>query len=482
MIENKEQALLTLTEEAVKAATDLRSAFEENGRTVGEKMEKMQKHMEELERKLDAAPRSVTLPGMEVTSLRWKKTPEDFQRLLRSRPHGNAVEVAMVEDLQRSADNLYFTRLLADFHNGSPVSGEQIKDLRAYKEFEAVRGHLMRALDSATTGEGLEWIPTGYSAQIREKVAVQLRAAGLIPTFQMPTNPWIFPFETALPTVQKVSETTAAQTAPWDTSTGSPEAYGSGEPTGKATFTLKKHRALQVVSREFEEDSVAATMDWLKGRIAYAIARGRERTLINGATGTHIDNDLAGGASTIPEKTLNGLRKFWSGLSGATSVPAGAATPTSAMYRQARALMAEFGVDIANIAWLVSPLGMGHMMSMSQVQTLEKYGAGATIINGEIGRFDGSPVILSGIMKDNLHTTGVNASGQSNNTTQILCWHTLNWAWGEKPGMGLESVRMPVVDQTLLVMFDRFDLQYLGGASDKTIAAINNVPATITNV
>lgn len=481
MEENKEQALLTLTEDAVKAATELRKTFEDTTRSQSERLEKFEKNFADLERKLEAAPRTVQLPGMEVTSLRWKKTPEDFQRLLRSRPQGSAVEVALVSDLQRAADDLYFTRMIAEFHNGSPLSMEQVKELRCYKEFEGLRNHLTRALDSATTGEGVEWVPTGYSAQIRAKVAVQLRAAGLIQSFMLPTNPWIFPFETALPTVQKVSETTTAQAAPYDLS-GATEMYGSGEPTGKATFTLKKHRALQVVSREFEEDTIAATMSWLQDRTAYAIARGRERTLINGATGTHIDNDLAGGAASIPEKTLNGIRKFWSGLSGATAVGAGAATPTSAMYRQLRALMGEFGVDIANNVWLVSPLGMMHMMSMSQVQTLEKYGAGATIVNGEIGRLDGSPVVLSGIMKDNLHTTGVNASGQSNNTTQILCWNTLNWAWGEKPGMGLEAVRLPIVDQTVLVLFDRFDLQYLGAATDKTVGAISNIPATITNV
>ena len=45
--------------------------------------------------------------------------------------------------------------------------------------------------------------------------------------------------------------------------------------------------------------------------------------------------------------------------------------------------------------------------------------------------------------------------------------------------VGTESVRLPFVDQSVIVMFDRFDLQYIGASTDKTVGAIINVPATI---
>lgn len=483
MEDNKENSIVTLTEDVVKAATDLRRTFDDTTKTMTEKQTMLEGQMADLQRKLDAAPRKAQIPAMEVASLRYENTPEGFRRMLGSRPEGNSSEVAVVEDLQRAADDFYFTKIFFEHSIGGAAQPDQLRALKAFQRFDALRkGVLGRALDSATATDGLEWIPTGYGAQIKAKVAVDLRAAGLIPTLPMPTNPWIFPFETALPTVQSVSETLVLTNTPFDASPVEMYTNASG-PTAKATFTLKKHRALQVVSREFEEDSVAAAIGWLKNRVGYAVARGRERTMLNGATGTHIDFDLAGGAASIPEKTLNGIRKYWfTGLSAATGVSAAAATPTSAAYRNVRALMGEFGADPNVLAYICSPLGMLHMMSMAQVQTLEKYGPGATILNGEIGRFDGSPVILSGVAKDNLHTTGVNVTGQSNNTTAILVLNTLNWAWGEKAGMGLETVRLPFLDQTALVLFDRFDLEYIGAATDKSVGAVINIPATVTNV
>ncbi len=483
MDETRDHSVLTVGEDIIKAATDLRRTFDDKTKAYEDKQAIFEGQLAELQRKLDAAPRKAQIPAMEVGMLRFGNSPAEFQRMLTSRPEGSNVEVAMVEDLQRAADDFYFTKMILDFHTGGPAQADQVRSLKAFQRFDGMRQKVTRALDATTATDGLEWIPTGYSAQIRAKVAVALRAAGLIPTLPMPTNPWIFPFEALLPTVQNVSETLTASASSFDPS-GATEMYPNASgPTGKATFTLKKHRALQIFSREFEEDSVGAAIGWLKDRIGYAIARGRERAMLNGATGTHIDFDLAGGAATIPEKTLNGIRKWWfTTLSAATGVSASAATPTSAVYRNVKALMGEFASDPSALAWLLSPLGMQHMMSMAQVQTLEKYGPGATILNGEIGRFDGSPVILSGVMKDNLHTTGVNVTGQSNNTTAILALNTLNWAWGEKGGLGLEALRMPFVDQTALVLFDRFDLEYLGASTDKCVGAVINIGATVTNV
>lgn len=474
-----EHALVEVTEEILRQSKDLRETVDSKFKTAAEKQEEFERKFADLDKKIEAGARA-NLPQMEVTSLRMDRTQEGFQRLLESRPVGSGAEVGLVEDLQRAGDDVFTLQLLMGHSEDKPASLASLKGTRTFKRFAELRGKLARALDAATTGEGLEWIPTGFSAQIKAKMAVALRAAGLVPTIPLPTNPWIFPFETALPTVEKVSEQATAIANPWDLSSAT-EMYAAGTPTGATTFTLKKHRAIQVYSREFAEDSVAGVLPWLQGKVGYALGRGRERTFLNGATGTHIDNDLAGGAASIPEKTLNGIRKrLITTLSSATCVAGGGSTsPTVSMYHNVRALMGEFGYDLGNLVWICSPLGYMHMMNNGQVQTLEKYGQGASLVNGEMGRLGGIPIVVSGVAKDNLHTTGVNASGQSNNTTSILLLNTANWAWGEKPGMGVESVRLPFVDQSVLVMFDRFDLQYVGASTDKSVGAIINVPATL---
>ena len=47
------------------------------------------------------------------------------------------------------------------------------------------------------------------------------------------------------------------------------------------------------------------------------------------------------------------------------------------------------------LAWIVGFKGMIEMMKLAELITMDKYGANASVLSGEVAKFFGSPVILS---------------------------------------------------------------------------------------
>ncbi len=459
--------------------------IESGGKTQSERLEEMARSLEAFQKEYEKADRKVHYPEFDPAFLRWDGSQHSFNRMLQSRPANDSPARALVDAIQEANDEVFLVRMFAEAHAKRQLSMEEMGELKCVKKFRSLCGSLkkeVRALDNATTGEGLEWRSEVLSSRVLAKFALALRAAALFETIPLPSGIWKFPFEASFPDAQRVTETTTMQANPWSTS-GVTEAYGSGNPTARAVFDPKKVRAINFTSYEFIEDSVVALIPWLVERMGYALARCREKGLLNGdanAAAAHIDNDLASpfSSGTGPESVINGLRKFYLSKGTVPSVDAGAATPSSATLRSARLMKmgAEFSTDTENLVWFCSPLGSGHMMSNSDVRTLEKYGAGATVVAGEIAKFENSPVVVSGFYKDNLASTGKNTVGGPNTFTSLLCVHRSNFKWGQMPPRQVEVERLPIPDQTVVVVFDRFDFQYVGASADNPVAAVHNIP------
>jgi hypothetical protein len=224
-------------------------------------------------------------------------------------------------------------------------------------------------------------------------------------------------------------------------------------------------------------------MPFLRNRIPYAIARGREKMLLNGdTTSTHLDNDVTGQGSsgTAPETVLDGIRDFILGQTTPVVVDC-SGMPTSADYRSLKAKMGEFGTDPSVLAWIVGPWGSAAMLQNKDLMTMDKLGNRATLLSGQIGEFDGSPVILSGIVKENLSAGGKNTSGGDNDMTATYCVNRLNFAITEKGTRPVEEERWILTDQRILCLFDRLDFGYIGGVQDKAAGALHGIPLALSS-
>ena len=447
-------------------------------KTDGEKREEFEKRFASLEASSKRlGERSQIFPDNEPDLARYKG-PGGMDRLMMANIKQGRAKT-MVEDFQRTADDLL---LLAAVQKKTKDGGdgvgmlvnldEGIRKGAIFGEFERQRGELQKALDTATTGEGLEWIPTGFSQQIAQLIELTLRIPSLFPVFDMPQNPFDWPYAKEKPEPQHISEST--------TSTGNP--FGNLQamrafttPTAKTTFDAEKMRLVEVYTRELAEDAVAPTIPWLRERLVSGVAQGTERFILNGDTAaTHMDDDTAGATNPV-EGMVDGLRDYGVNTN-ANTVDFVAAVPTVALMRAVRKKMLVFGVNPAELIWIVGVQTYLNMLSMTEVQTPDKYGTGATLLTGELARFDGIPVIVSEHQRENVAATGVNTSGGPNTLATLLLVHPKSWMRGRRANsLGLETVRLAPTDQEALVMFERADFQFLTANTADHVAVGRNI-------
>ncbi len=403
-----------------------------------------------------------------------------FNRLLQSVPVASDKSGLnpLVEELQKASDMLLIwaacNKWAADGHSrGHDMTVMMNDDLRSSKfwqEYQDLSQQVFKAtLDSQTAGEGLEFIPTATSGQIRQKLELALRVPALFEQFNMPTNPFKWPWGDA-GAAQYVAEDTTAGNV-YNLSAGD-MIFGAAGATGDVTFNARKARAMQLLTGELSEDGVMATAGWLLRRIVRSLADGREDAAINGDTATtHQDNDITG--SSV-KKWFNGLRKYGVGTTGNT-LDIGGTLATSELTAM-MALLGRYAAEVNQLVWIVSPqVWAKQLLGLDEVKTLDNYGAGATILTGEVSRLFGAPVIPSQWVRNDVAATGVNTSGGPNTLSTILLVHRANWVFGNRPGRGVERQRMLPTDQELLASFDRADFQFISPQTDTSVAVGINV-------
>lgn len=426
----------------------------------------------------------VTMPEPDLDMFGNADDPVDcYHSMMQSaRPTAGMPQRDLLIDLQAAYDRLYYVNAVLEGQardRNKPWTKEHTKALRCYKAYEKLRKYLFSSLDTATAGEGLEWVPTGMSAQIRERVNLELTVANLFDQFNMPTDPFDWPFETANPEPKLVSQQ-GTPVNPYDELTAANLMYSAGQPTAKKTFATSKIRALFLQTRELNEAAVVATLPFFTGRTAFAIARGWEISVLHGDTAaTHFDTDTTG-ASNV-RKAVNGIRDYVQGAGGlgaAGEVSAGAAAPTIAKLRAARAKLGRFGGVGRNAnAYICSLIGYIHLLNITEVLTAEKFPQ-ATIVLGELARVDNTPIVISPEGRDDVDANGVNAA-TGNTKTSIQMVYRPGWLWGMRPGLGVETERVKLTDQYFVVMFDQRDFKYLGAVTDPVVVDIIDIPNTV---
>lgn len=253
----------------------------------------------------------------------------------------------------------------------------------------------VRAMDTATSGEGQEWVPRELSSSFIERVNLELRVAALFPSIIMPTQPYDLP---AMPVSRQRSGSHAEQTA----DTGQTKFKVVTPGTRKVTLTAVKFAVETLVSKEAEEDTIIPILAWIESELVEYVAADIEDTVINGdTTGTHMDSDTTG---TDPRKLWIGLRK---GAIAAAAADFANADLTVAGLTANRGRMGKYGVKPDQLAHIVSINNYIDLLGDTNLLTMEKYGANATILTGELAKAGGVPVIVSEYQRADLNATGV---------------------------------------------------------------------------
>jgi len=347
----------------------------------------------------------------------------------------------------------------------SAILGSQTYDLLTYELSRDA--DLRKALKAMDTSNNSSWVPTLFSGAFIDDIRLQLKVAGLFAriTIPMGTGSFDVPTQGARQEAYLIGASTA------DTST---KIQARTMGSTKITFTPIKHALRMLFSDEMTEDSAVAIMPLVQSELAAALANAEEIACINGATATtHFDSNVT---------DANDIRKSWDGLRAACGTKASTTAPdgnankaaTANLWKtddmnEVRKEMGKYGVNPNDLAWITSINGYINMLTIAEVQTIDKYGASATILSGELAKHNGIPIIVSEHVSAGLGATG-NIDGTSTTKTIGLLANRNSFWFADKGTPRSDSERDIDTQQTRVVVSRRLHFKelYSVGAGEDT--------------
>lgn len=317
---------------------------------------------------------------------------------------------------------------------------------------------LKTALD---TSDSSEWIPVGFEASVMDAILKAKGVAQNIPSFDMPSASFDWPVNAANGTTYFVTESLTG---------GEITVSGSNISAGKTTFSAKKIANRQDFSEEMNEDTAFALLPAIQRMMADGLNDGFERVVLFGdtqGTTTNINYNGASvtttaGAADVFTATTGLIYKALVSSNGSKKDVNAAASPSEAV-RLTMAQMGEGAKDAQNLRLFVPPAFYFAMLDDPSIKNLQNYGAGASILSGEVARCYGIPVIMtSGIPLTGSDGKIDGATSGNNVLASFVVVNNSRVMVGFKRRVKLASNFFAITDNNRLVASMRFDVQQFG--------------------
>lgn len=314
---------------------------------------------------------------------------------------------------------------------------------------------------STQASYGDEWVPTLMSAMLWRTVRMNAAVLGVFDQFDMPSQPYDWPTESADPTFYKVAETTDES----QLVLGATPTADSKIGTAKVTFSAGKLGALSYWSEEQVEDSILNVQGAFRDQYGVAFAQAIEELLISGdetTDNTNIsDTGNAGISAAWRLLVLDGLRHQPLVVTPTDARDGGALTIED--LNATRLLMGTrgvFGADPSQLVLITDIPTALKFEDLSEVMTIDKYGPQATILTGELGRIKGIPIIKSQ-MYGLTDTSGKIHNTAGNNTKgsfMLVNRSGVRVGWRRRPRIFVGQV--PFSDAWYIIASARLDIQF----------------------
>ena len=304
-----------------------------------------------------------------------------------------------------------------------------MKSLKLYPKYAEAAKLVSLALDTASAGGLLEWVPTTWSNTLFSDVQHRTGVLALFPPVPMPANPWGFPFLiNGGEDVELTGESTADPTAFSDGITAS-------DVPVSAQFSLKAGMFARFTywSREVDQDSIVSilptwsTHDEYKHRLAKSAAiinaqpaSSNLGTYDTGRSITAKNVRLAFAGCSIPSY---GLRRSAGAVGGVDA--GGTLTAESAVAVAGK--MGEYA-DPSLCSWVSGYAFQARLLVAKDgasggylYLTRDKAGDAATAFTGQMGLFMGYPFVADGTYPQDLDATGIYSAAGQTKTSAVLC-------------------------------------------------------------
>ena len=326
--------------------------------------------------------------------------------------NSKAAVLALKQDLDVS-------RALAQMFHGAELDRDgvagRVKNLfdSNYAREVDLKGRL-KAFGSTVVGAGDELVPTLISANFIEEYELLKKVQGLFKSLSMPSATWELPVQTKVTTARLISEGAAAT----DTNFG----------TDKIVMSAKKFNEYFLLPEELDADSAPGILALARAEVIESQARAIERALLEADDSvTHMDSDVTSAADA--RKAWKGLRKL--ALAAGSSVDFAGGGLTKLGLDAMRKKMSKYGVNPAELVYLVGSSGYSQMLNIPEVTTIEQFGVNATIVKGALAVYRGSPVIVSEFIREDINDAGV-YDGVTTNRTYCLLVNAKRFYMGQR--------------------------------------------------
>jgi HK97 family phage major capsid protein len=341
-------------------------------------------------------------------------------------------------------------------------------DLKLWKHMQKAPRFLQPMIQKAfndNSGVGAEWIPDQFAANLYYNIEEQSQLPRVVAD-----------------NLQKQAVERNTILIPRLNRGGRPYLKGSvtndnpAQYTASTVSTSQKSIAIKGLASRFiiddaaAEDSAIAVIPSLQRQIVADLNDAMEDALINGDdSATHQDAiadwNIRSRWGTSP--ALGGSsdhRRMFKGMRKQAFDRAATADLSSLTFAKLLGLKAQMGeLAMQNVVIFASPEAvLANLLELDQVLTVDKFGAQATVLTGQIAAIAGMPIIMSRFMGADLNNSG-KYDNVTTDKTGLLMAHAPSWTIFERRGILVETDRKIDVGATEIVAtmratFDTLDL------------------------
>jgi HK97 family phage major capsid protein len=262
----------------------------------------------------------------------------------------------------------------------------------------------------------------------------------------MPTNPYTLPTLDSDMTFKYASAENTAVTA-------------TDLNTGNATLTAAKIMAEVDFSTEVTEDSIIPIVPAIRATLVRRAAQTIDDLIVSGDTETggtgNVNSDDTAPVAGDFYLALNGMRKFCI-VTNTGQVSNVAAALSTTNFLTIRGLLGRYGARPSDLRIVVGQSTLNTMYDIASVRTIDVYGPNATIVQGELARFFGIPILayeaipLLASDKTAADAKADSATPTNNTLGWILLFNRNGWKLGFRRELVIESWRDIKKDQNVL--------------------------------
>jgi len=204
---------------------------------------------------------------------------------------------------------------------------------------------------------------------------------------------------------------------------------GVGSPHALKEITLNAYKVAtnEYLAYEEEEDSLIALMPVIREAMVRRLARAVDRAFLRGA-----------GAGSDPVKGI----AVWDAVGGDNVTPSvgGADKVTVANLRTLRRGLGAWGLDPAEIVYVVSTEIYYDLLDDTTFQTINQVGPAATLLTGQIGSVGNSPVLVSAEFAD-----------KAASAVGAICFAPANFLVGNQRGVRVDTQELVETQRRVFV-------------------------------